>query len=445
MIDDPRIQSRRPANFPFSPITESTGEGVDRKITKKRWSPKRIAIAGVSSLAVVALALIVWNTSSGGRTLNVDGARLTVSEVRVGPFQEFIAVTATALPLRTIFLDAIEGGRIEDVYAREGELVVVDQPLLRLTNSELQLRLMGSEAQLAEQMSNLQQMRFQMEQNRLNLRQQIAQMEYDIVRLNREHDRNSQLYERNLISAADFERVRDELDYLQRRRRLTLQSFEQDSLSQETRISQMESSVNRLRQNFSILQDNLENLTVRAPVAGRLTALDAEVGEIRPSGSRFGQIDVLDGYRVRAQIDEYYIERIHYGQRAVTQPIGGEVHALTVQRVYPEVRDGRFEVDMMFNADDPDGLRRGQTIRVRLELGDSEEATLVRRGGFYQSTGGNWAFVLSRDGTEALRRPIRIGRQNPEHFEVLSGLEPGERVIVSSYETFGNADRLVVR
>jgi HlyD family secretion protein len=444
MIEDSTSTRTRPAH-PFTPISKTTGEGVDRKVKKNRWTPRRIALIGAGSLGILILAFLLIDATRGGRTLNVQGDRLTVSTVSIAPFQEFIAVTATAVPMRTIFLDAIEGGRVEEVYAREGELVEQGQPLLRLTNSELQLRLMSSEAQLAEQMSNLQQMRFQIEQNRLNLRQQLAQMDYDIVRLSRQHERNEQLHSRNLISAEDYERVQDELDYLERRRQLTLASFRQDSLSQETRITQMEQSVNRLGQNFGILQDNLENLTVRAPVAGRLTALDAEVGEIRPSGSRFGQIDVLDGYRIRAQIDEFYIERIHYGQRAVTQPIGGEVHELSVQRIYPEVRDGRFEVDLMFDGDEPTGLRRGQTIRIRLELGDSEEATLVSRGGFYQSTGGNWAFVLSSDGSEAVRRPIRIGRQNPENFEVLSGLEPGERVIVSSYDTFGNADRLVVR
>jgi HlyD family secretion protein len=444
-VIDESTSTRARSAHPFTPIAQNTGEGVDRKVKKNRWTTRRIAVVGAGGLGVLVLAILLINTTRGGRTLNVQGDRLTVSTVVLGPFQEFIAVTAAAVPMRTIFLDAIEGGRIEEVYAREGELVEQDQPLLRLTNSELQMRLMSSEAQLAEQMSNLQQMRFQIEQNRLNLRQQLAQMDYDIVRLTRQHGRNEQLHSRNLISAEEYERVNDELNYLERRRQLTLASFRQDSLSQETRITQMEQSVNRLRQNFGILQDNLENLTVRAPIAGRLTALDAEVGEIRPSGSRFGQIDVLDGYRVRAQIDEFYIERIHYGQRAVTQPIGGQVHELSVQRIYPEVRDGRFEVDLLFDGDEPEGLRRGQTIRVRLELGDSEEATLVSRGGFYQSTGGNWAFVLSGDGSEAVRRPLRIGRQNPENFEVLSGLESGDRVIVSGYETFGNADRLVIR
>lgn len=444
MIENAQSE-RTNVSHPFAPITWGTGEGVDRKIKKERWTRRRIVIASIVAVVALVIGYVIWDISSGGRTLNVDRERLTFATAATGPFQEFIAVTGSAVPIRTIFLDAIEGGRVEEVYVREGEVVEENQSLLRLTNSDLQLRLMNSEAQLAEQVSNLEQIRFQIDQNRLNLRQQLAELDYDIQRLLRQHQRNEQLHAKNLIASEDFEQVRDELAYLQRRRDLTIRAIRQDSLSQETRVDQMEASVNRLRRNFGILQENLENLTVRAPVAGRLTALDAEVGEIRPSGSRFGQIDVLDGYRVRAQIDEFYIERIHYGQRAITQAIGGSRYDLTVRRIYPEVREGRFEVDLMFDGEDPEGLRRGQTIRLRLELGDTAEALLLPRGGFYQSTGGNWAYVLTSDGSEARRRPIRIGRQNPEHFEVLSGLESGERVVISNYERYGRAERLVLR
>lgn len=418
------------------------GEGVDRKIEKQLVTPKRAALAAAALAVVVILGWLLWDAAAGGQTLSVEREKLTVSTAERGPFQEYIAVTGTAVPRRTVVLDAVEGGRVEEVFVREGAEVEEGEPLLRLSNSDLQLRLISSEAQLSEQTSRLQTMRFQMEQNRLDLRQQLAQMDYEIRRLSREHARNEQLYEKELIAESEYEQTKDELEYQQRRRDLTQEAYRQDSLSQAGRLGQMEASVSRMRRSFSTMQENLENLTVRAPVAGRLTALNVDVGEIRASGARFGQIDVGgSGYKVRAQIDEFYIERVQSGQTATTQPLGGTEHALTVQRVYPEVENGRFEVDLTFDGAPPGGLRRGQTIRLRLQLGTPEEALLLARGGFYQSTGGNWAYVLSGDG-EAVRRPLELGRQNPEHFEVLSGLEAGDRVVTSSYETFGEADRL---
>jgi HlyD family secretion protein len=417
---------------------------VDRKIEKKRFTPKRIAY-GLALLALVSLlGYGVWSSATGGQALNVDRDKLTISTVERGPFQEFIAITGTVMPERTVYLDAVEGGRVEEVFVEEGAMVRQGQPLLRLSNNDLRLRLMNNEAQLAEQESNLQQLRFNIMQNRLNLRQQIAQMDYEVQRLRRQHRRNAQLHEKNLIAEETFEATRDELAYWRQRRTLTERSFRQDSLAQATRIEQMSTSVDRMRANFQVLEETLANLTVRAPISGQLTALDAEVGEIRTSGSRFGQIDKLDAYKIRAPIDEFYIERVARGQTATTQALGGTKHALQVTRVYPEVEDGRFEVDLEFAEDAPANIRRGQSVRLNLELGQPEEAVLLARGGFYQSTGGNWAYVLNGNG-EAVRRAIRLGRQNPNHFQVEEGLEPGDRVVTSGYDTFGDADRLVLK
>ena len=426
-----------------SPFERRTGEGVDRKIEKKTFTPKRIAIAAAALLFAGLVGYGLWEATSGGQRLNVERDKLTVSTVEAGPFQEFIAITGTVTPLQTVYLDAVEGGRVEEVFVQEGAMVEEGDPLLRLSNNNLRLQLMSNEAALSEQVSNLQSMRFQVEQNQLGLRQQLAEMDYQIRRLEREHERNAQLHEKRLVAEQDYLATKDELEYQQRRRDLTMRSYQQDSLSQATRLQQMETSVGQMRRNFGVLQETLANLTVRAPVAGQLTALDAEVGEIRTSGSRFGQIDVLDGFKVRAQVDEFYIERVRRGQTATTQPIGGNVHALTVTRVYPQVREGRFEVDLTFDEAAPEGIRRGQTIRLRLALGDPEEAVLLARGGFYQTTGGNWVYAVDASGGEATRRFIRLGRQNPEYFEVLDGLQPGDRVVTSSYETFGDADRLV--
>lgn len=419
------------------------GEGTDRKIEKGWVTPKRIVLAGA---ALLFLGLIGYGfaRTSGGTRLNVEREKLTLATVQEAPFQERIAVSGTVMPRTTVYLDVVEGGRVEEVYVREGALLQEGDPLLRLSNSDLQMRLLSSEAALTEQEGYLQNMRFQIEQNRLSLRQQLLQMDYEIQRLRREHERNRELFEKRLISEQEFERVRDELAYWEGRKGLTEQSYRQDSLAQAARLSQMQGSVDRMRRNFGLLQATLENLMVRAPVSGHLTALDAELGEILSRGTRLGQVDVLDGgSKVRAAIDEFYIERIFPGQAATTQPLSGETYRMEVTRVYPEVREGRFEVDLEFEGDVPEGLRRGQTIRLNLELGDPAEAVIVPRGGFYASTGGQWVFALDPSGEFAVRRAIRLGRQNPEYYEVLEGLAPGERVVTSSYDTFGDADRLV--
>jgi HlyD family secretion protein len=440
-----RPETSKPPIFAAPPSRrELSGEGMDRKIEKRLITPQRLGVGG-GVLAIVALLVYTVIATAGGSRLNVASERLTISTVEVAPFQEYIAVSATVLPRTTIFLDAVEGGRVEEVYVEEGVIVLRGQPLLRLSNSNLQLNLISNEAALAEQVNNLQAMRFQIEQNRLNLRQQVLQMEYDIQRLERHYQRNRQLVDRQLVAREEYEAVRDELSYLRRRKDLTMQAFRQDSLSQEARMAQMETSVNRMRQNFALVQESLDNLTVRAPQGGQLSGLNAEIGELRGPGSRLGQIDVLDGHRLRASIDEFYISRVFSGQRATTQPLGGREHELVITRVYPEVREGRFEVDFEFVEAPPEDIRRGQTVRLRLELGDPADALQIARGGFFQTTGGNWVYVLHPSGEYATRRPIRLGRQNPQFFEVLEGLELGEHVITSSYETFGDVDRLVMR
>lgn len=435
--------SSKPANGAGpSPDPSSGGEGMDRKIERSWWTRQRILIVAGVALFVL-LVLYGLASTSGGQRLNVEREKLTVATVERGPFQEYIAQTGNVLPRTTVYLDAVEGGRVEEIFIREGATVNEGDPLLRLSNNDLQLRLLNADAQRIEQINRLQDTRMNMEQNALRLRQQLAEMNYNIQRLERQHERMQELADKQLVSEQEFEQVQDELAFYRRNKQLTLEGFRQDSLRMSTQIRQMEASANSMDRNFAVIQQVLDNLTVRAPVSGRLTALDAEVGELRPSGSRFGQIDVLDGFKVRAAIDEFYIARVTRGQTATTQPIGGQEYPMEVTRVYPEVRDGRFEVDLEFPGEVPPGIRRGQTIRFRLELGDPEEALLLPRGGFYQTTGGNWVFVVNGD--EAVKRDIRLGRQNPQNFEVLDGLEPGDVVVTSSYDTFGDADRLVMK
>lgn len=429
---------------PADRAVQGRGEGIDRRVEKRLFTPKRVVLGLVALLTVGALGYAVWTSATGGQALNVDRDRITTATVEQGPFREFIAISGTVIPEQTVFLDAVEGGRIEEIFAREGKEIESGEPILRLSNNDLRLRMLNSEASLAEQQNRMEQLKMQMQQQSLNLQQQLAQMEHEIQRLERQFQRKRELYQDDLIAEEEYLQTRDELAYQRRRLRLTKAAYEQDSLAQQSRLAQMGETSRRLERSYGAMQEAIDNLTVRAPIAGQLTALDAEIGQIISSGTRLGRVDRAGSFKLQAEIDEYYIERVVQGQTATTEPIGDETYSLTVDRVYPEVQDGRFRVDLAFEGEAPSSLRRGQSVRLRLQLGQTEEALLLSQGGFYQSTGGNWAYVLTDDGDDAVRRPIRLGRQNPEHFEVLEGLEAGDRVVVSSYETFGEADRLML-
>ncbi|NNF04174.1 MAG: HlyD family efflux transporter periplasmic adaptor subunit [Rhodothermales bacterium] len=419
------------------------GEGMDRKIERRFWNTRRIMMAvGV----ILFIALIAWgiSTTTGGRRLNVDRERVTIATVERIPFQENISANGNVLPETTVFLDAVEGGRIEEIFVQEGAVVEQGQPILRLSNPGLQLQVLQTEQSRIEQINRLEQTRFQVEQNNLRTRQEVTDMEYNIGRLKRELDRLRPLHEKQLVSDQEFQRIQDEYDYYVRRLDLTLRGYRADSLRQTVQIRDMEAAVDRMDENFELVNQRLANLTLKAPVAGQLSALDAELGELKTSGFRFGQIDMLDGVKVRASIDEYHIDRVVRGQRAVTvNAIDGAVQEMVVRRVYPEVVNGRFEIDLDFVGEDPAGVRRGQTIRFKLEMSNPEEAIVVPLGGFFQTTGGNWIYIVDESGDFAVRQPISIGRKNTEVYEVLEGLQPGDRVVTSSYDTFNEADRLV--
>jgi len=418
-----------------------TGEGQDRRLEKRFWTRSRIAGAAIG---VLVLALIGWMLASqgGGKRLAVEQDRLTISVVERAPFQEYIAVTGAVQPIRTIFLDAVLGGQVEERYVQEGAFVEAGQPLVRLANEQLTLQMLGNEASLQEQINGLRNTRLALDQNELSLQQQLAELDYRVRTLGRETERNRDLAARGAIAQREYEDVRDEHSYLQRRLQLTRQSYRQDSLMRSQQLRQMDLQMQRLQNNLTLLQSSRDNLVVRAPISGLLTALDAEIGASRPAGTRIGQIDDLSGWRLRVPIDEHYIARVTAGQRG-TATVGGQDVELAITTVYPEVREGRFEVDMEF-VEEPPNVRRGQSVRIRLELDQPEDALLLARGGFFTTTGGHWAFVLDGDG-QAVRRSIRIGRQNPQHFEVLEGLQDGDRVITSGYDTFGDAARLILR
>lgn len=416
---------------------------MDRKIEKKRWTPKKIAQISLLGLVIVVAgySFILGDRSS---KLNVDLERVSISTVRWGQFQEFIPVTGAIIPIKTIYLDAPEGGRVDSIYIEAGSYVNKGDRILKLVNTNLLLDIMYREAELFQQSNNLRNTRLAIEKNRLALRAQLMELDYQVKDMKRIYERDATLVEKELIAPHKFEEGRDKYEYLVNKRDLTLESHNQDSIFREIQIKQLESSLKRMQVNLEIVKRNMENLVIKAPVKGQLTSLNAELGESKGRGQRLGQIDVLDGFKVRINIDEHYITRINIGQEGEFT-LAGKDYGLIIQKVYPEVINGRFQVDMIFQGEEPEGIRRGQTLRIRLELGDLSEAILLARGGFFQRTGGQWVYVLDNNEEFAIKREIRLGRQNPDVFEVIEGLEPGEQVITSSYDNYGDIDKLILK
>lgn len=434
-IKNSPISNNHPASLPGS------GEGMDRVIAKKTWTLRRIAMLAGVVMFIMLIGYGLW-TTTGGTKLRVQKERLTIAPASTGEFQEFISVIGTLEPVRTVFLDAAEGGRVEQIFVEEGAVLQAGDPILQLLNNNLQLDLLNREAQFYETMNYLREARLAMERNTLSLRQQLLDINYQITRLERQQTRNEELFTKDLISQEEYEQVKDELEYQQRSRELTLVSHKQDSLMRRVQVEQLEASVTRMQRNLEVVRENLENLIVKAPIAGQLTSFNAEIGESISNGQRLGQVDRLDGFKVNVPVDEHYLPRINVGQDG-RFTLSEEDFGLEINKVYPEVQGGLFEVDMFFTEESPEGIRRGQTLRIRLELGDLAEALLIPKGGFFNTTGGNWVYVI--EGDQAVRRSIRLGRQNPQYFEVLEGLQEGDQVITSSYDTYGDAEILILQ
>lgn len=416
---------------------------MDRKIEKKKFTPRRLAAVTLLTV-LVCFSLYALITRDYSSRLNVEQEKLTISEVTRGPFREYIPVSGAIIPVKTIYLDAIEGGRVSKRFVEAGTLVEKDDPILELENTNLLLDIMFREAELYQAANNLRNTRLAMEQNRLQLQGELLDMDYRLKTLQRQYKRNKELAEKNLIAREEYEKSYDEYNYYNKRKSLAIESYKQDSLFRKVQIGQLEASLQRMQKNLNIAKQKLDNLVLRAPISGQLTALNAEIGESKAPGERLGQVDVLDGFKVRAAIDEYYLPRINLRQMGEFD-FAGQTYRLQVDKIYPEIKDGRFDVDLQFGGRQPQGIRRGQTVHIRLELGDQTESVLLPRGGFYQKTGGQWVYVLAEDGRTAVKRKIRPGRMNPRVFEILEGLQPGERVITSSYDNFGDNDKLVLK
>jgi len=416
---------------------------VDRVIAKKRWTTKRIlTIAGIVGLIVLIGGSYYF--TSGKSRLNVDTERITISEIKKGNFQEFIPVNGVVLPITTIYLDAIEGGRVEEKFVEDGAVLKKDQPILRLANNDLQLSLANQETAVFEVLTQMQNTRNNAEQNTIRQLNQLADVENALIEAERVYKLNKHLYQEKAIGLQEFKASENNYKYQLNRKNLTDKTLLQDSISMKQQISQMGQSYLRMQNALQLMRRKVEDLIVRSPVDGQLTALDAEIGQSKNRGERLGQIDVLSGFKVRADIDEHYISRIFNGL-AGEFTFAGETYPLRIRKIYTEVTNGRFQVDMEFVDKVPKGIRRGQTLQIRLALSDETQAILLPKGGFYQQTGGNWIFKVSDNGRTAYKVDVQLGRQNPDYYEVLKGLEPGDKVVTSSYENYGTMQELVLK
>ncbi|PKQ65553.1 hypothetical protein BZG02_00680 [Labilibaculum filiforme] len=416
---------------------------MDRIIEKKSWYliKKNWFLAG-AILGVVVLYTAFLGES--GSQLKVDREKIIIADVKSDYFQEYIARTGTVNPITTVYLDAIEGGRVEEVLLEEGSMVKKGDVILRLSNSELNLQILNSEASFTEQVNRLRDTRLSMEQDRLNIKRSLLDIDLDLAKSKRAYRRNKIFFEKDLISREEFEESSDNYNYFQKTRDLLLERQRTDSLSRSIQIQRLEANLKNMENNLELVRAKLRNLNVKAPVDGQLGSLNVELGESKSRGQRLGQVNVLDNYKINAMVDELYIVRLSKGLNAKFS-FSGVDYNLMVYKVYPEVRAGQFEIDMKFVGDLPPGIRTGQTFRTKIELGEPREAVLIPRGGFFQSTGGQWIFVMDASGAFATKRAIKLGNQNPMYYEVLEGLQAGEKVVTNSYETYGDVNKLVLK
>ena len=416
---------------------------MDRKIEKKRWSKKRLlTIAGITGLVLLIAGSVYF--TSGKSKLNVDSERITVSEVKKGPFKEFIPVNGVVLPLTTIYLDAMEGGRVEEKLVEDGAFVKKDQPIMRLSNTDLELSLVNQQTSVYNLLTQMQIARNAAQQNTTTKLNQLTDVDNQLKEAKRIYDLNKTLYQQKAIGLQEFRQSENNYNYQLEKKKLTDQILKQDQSSNTQQVSQAQQSYKGSQTALNVMRKKVGDLIVRAPVDGQLTSLDAEVGQSKNKGERLGQIDVLSGYKVRVDVDEHYISRVFIGLMGETS-FAGKTYKLKINKVYTQVNNGRFQVDMQFVDAVPEGIRRGQTMQIGLALSDETQAVLLAKGGFYQQTGGNWVFKVDGDGKTAYKVDVQLGRQNPDYYEVLSGLQPGDKIVTSSYENYGNMQELVLK
>ncbi|MBC8155478.1 MAG: efflux RND transporter periplasmic adaptor subunit [Bacteroidetes bacterium] len=413
---------------------------MDRALPKRFWTPQRSALIGGGVLlgSLLAYSFIFADHRS---KLNVEKDKITVSPVSTGPFEDFIVVTGVVQPLKTIRLDAIEGGYVTQKLVEGGGMVNQGEVLLKLENQNLKLSFLQSETEANRLVNDLQNTRQRLRVERYTLRKTLSDLDYQTEQAKDTYERQLTLYKDKVVSEQDYLKAKRDYDKLVEQRKIEIESQKYQEDNSKLQIQQLEGTLQRTQRNVALWQQTLDNLVVKAPVSGQLSSIDVEVGSNINRGQNIGQIDDVNGFKMRVGVDEHYLNRIFPGL-AGSFEFNGKTYNLEIKRVYPEVRSGRFDVDMVFVKGAPTGIKRGQSSPIQLELGKAANATLIPVGGFFSDTGGNWVYVVDRSGKRAVKRSITLGRKNPEYFEVLTGLQPGEQVITSSYENFGDNEVL---
>ena len=416
---------------------------MDRLIEKKKWTKKRIMLI-IGGFFFTALLVVSAFSVTGKSKLNVDSERMTTAEVKFATFREFIPVTGIVQPISTIFLDLQEGGRVEEIFVEDGAMLAAGQPILRLKNTDLEMSMVTHEATVLNVLVQAQISQNNSRQNTINKQTTLVDMDNQLREAKRIYDLYVGLYESKAIAYQEFQEAKNRYDHALERRTLALEVLKQDSIAVQQQMEQLNLTNQGSQNSLELMRRKFADLTVCAPVEGQLTSLDAEIGESKNKSQRIGQVDVLSGFKVRVDVDEHYISRIYAGLEGQYRR-GDSTYTLKIQKIYTQVTSGRFAVDMVFEGGIPENIRRGQSLQIRIALSDETETLIIPRGGFFQQTGGNWIFKMSKDGGKAYRASVRIGRQNPDYYEVLEGLEAGDRVVVNSYENYGDIQELVIK
>lgn len=419
---------------------------MDKVIEKKKGIAAAFTKKSVKWWALGAFVILVVVLLLTGRrsVLRVDGSTILTGTARQGEFNDYIRVSGQVQPMTTVQLSPTEGGNVQRIVAEEGSHVNEGDVIVVLGNENLDMQILNSEAELAEKENILRNTMISMEQQKLSVRQEKLSLQIEVRRARRAYEQNKALYEEKLIAKEEYLKASEDYELAKDKLELVTDRERQDSLYRSVQIAQMHESLENMRLNMNMIRRRKENLSVKAPISGELGLLDVELGQSVAAGAKIGQINNLDSYKIEAQIDEHYIDRVAPGLEATFER-QSEKYSSVIRKVYPEVRDGKFKADFRFEGQPPENIRTGQTYYLNLQLGQSAEAILIPRGSFYQNTGGKWVYVLNADGTKATKRSVRIGRQNPQYYEVLEGLAPGDKVIISAYDSFGDKDELLIK
>lgn len=416
---------------------------MDRKIEKKKGLQKKHLLWVIGGIAFATLLYLTLR-NAGTSTLKIERDKATISEVINAQFNDYMNISGQVEPISTIYLDAEESGRVKERFIEEGAMVKAGDVILRLENKTLHQEIMYSETNLAQKENMLRQTRINFENQRIESKRRLLESHFDILKKRRNFEQQQALYNDKLIPKETYLQSKEDYEYASKSQDINRMKFENDSMIMASEMKQLSTDLNKMRQTLTLVYERLDNLNVKAPVDGQLGMLDAEIGQSISQGTRIGQINVLTNYKVQALIDEHYIDRVRRNLPATIERQGKE-YQLTVKKIYPEVRQGQFKIDLVFGKEKPDNIRTGQTYHLNLELGQPEQSILLPRGAFFQSTGGQWVYVLDPTGAYATKRNIRIGKLNPQYYEVLEGLQPGEKVITSGYELFGDNDKLIIK